>query len=233
MVRIRITLKELLECIKFQSEGILTGTRENNTFVECYMHLCEHGFVFNEFTLVVEEMSTFKVKFTDDEHIKVKRIWELSDHTHKNETIEFSVIEFLNNMVQEMPRLRKMSPSEMLKSRDTFKNSWFIDVYPLMVTMEYIVYKAMHREVREMGTTKKRYSGSRNKSTSTKTEYKLIDCIRKYERHINHIKRSSPSYSFSVRGHYRHYKSGKVVWVKEFKKGKDLPEIIRDYKLGG
>ena len=30
------------------------------------------------------------------------------------------------------------------------------------------------------------------------------------------------SYEFSVRGHYRHYKSGKVVFIKSFEKGKGL-----------
>lgn len=33
--------------------------------------------------------------------------------------------------------------------------------------------------------------------------------------------RQKPSEEFSVRGHYRHYKSGKVVWVDEFSKCKD------------
>lgn len=30
---------------------------------------------------------------------------------------------------------------------------------------------------------------------------------------------ASPSKAFSVRGHYRHYKSGKVVWIAEYRKG--------------
>ena len=30
---------------------------------------------------------------------------------------------------------------------------------------------------------------------------------------------SSPSCSFIVRGHYRHYKSGKVIWIAEYSKG--------------
>jgi hypothetical protein len=36
---------------------------------------------------------------------------------------------------------------------------------------------------------------------------------------------------FSVRGHFRHYKSGKVVWIAEFKKGTGK-EKERTYKLG-
>lgn len=30
---------------------------------------------------------------------------------------------------------------------------------------------------------------------------------------------ASPSCTFSVRGHYRHYKSGKTIWISEYEKG--------------
>lgn len=30
---------------------------------------------------------------------------------------------------------------------------------------------------------------------------------------------ASPKGEFSVRGHYRHYKSGKIVWINEYRKG--------------
>lgn len=43
---------------------------------------------------------------------------------------------------------------------------------------------------------------------------------------------ASPSGIFTVRGHYRHYKSGKVVWIAEYRKGtgKRKPKT---YKMGG
>lgn len=43
---------------------------------------------------------------------------------------------------------------------------------------------------------------------------------------------ASPGGIFTVRGHYRHYKSGKVVWISEYKKGtgKKKPKT---YKVGG
>jgi len=43
---------------------------------------------------------------------------------------------------------------------------------------------------------------------------------------------ASPQGTFTVRGHYRHYKSGKVVWIAEYKKGtgKNRPKT---YKMGG
>ena len=43
---------------------------------------------------------------------------------------------------------------------------------------------------------------------------------------------ASPRGIFTVRGHYRHYKSGKVVWVAEYKKGTGKKKS-KTYKVGG
>lgn len=40
-----------------------------------------------------------------------------------------------------------------------------------------------------------------------------------------------PGGIFTVRGHYRHYKSGKVVWVSEYKKGTGKMRR-KTYKVG-
>ena len=42
---------------------------------------------------------------------------------------------------------------------------------------------------------------------------------------------SSPSGMFSVRGHFRHYKSGKVVWIAEYTKGCGKKKD-KTYKVG-
>ena len=41
---------------------------------------------------------------------------------------------------------------------------------------------------------------------------------------------NSPSYAFTVRGHFRHYKSGKIVWIKEFTKGEGTTSE-KEYRL--
>lgn len=43
---------------------------------------------------------------------------------------------------------------------------------------------------------------------------------------------ASPSGIFTVRGHYRHYRSGKVVWIAEYKKGTGKKKS-KTYKMGG
>ena len=42
----------------------------------------------------------------------------------------------------------------------------------------------------------------------------------------------SPGGTFTVRGHYRRYKSGKVVWIAEYKKGTGKQKS-KTYKIGG
>lgn len=43
---------------------------------------------------------------------------------------------------------------------------------------------------------------------------------------------ASPGGIFTVRGHYRHYKSGKVVWIAEYRKGTGKKKS-KTYKMGG
>lgn len=43
---------------------------------------------------------------------------------------------------------------------------------------------------------------------------------------------ASPKGIFTVRGHYRHYASGKVVWIAEYRKGTGKKKS-RIYKMGG
>lgn len=43
---------------------------------------------------------------------------------------------------------------------------------------------------------------------------------------------ASPACSFTVRGHFRHYKSGKTVWIAEYRKGTGRSRG-KTYKIGG
>lgn len=42
---------------------------------------------------------------------------------------------------------------------------------------------------------------------------------------------ASPACSFTVRGHFRHYKSGKTVWIAEYRKGTGRSRG-KTYKIG-
>ena len=45
-----------------------------------------------------------------------------------------------------------------------------------------------------------------------------------------HGKHRSPQGTFNVRGHFRHYKDGKVVWIEEYSKGNGAKKS-KTYKL--
>ena len=47
---------------------------------------------------------------------------------------------------------------------------------------------------------------------------------------IPHGKHRSPQGTFNVRGHFRHYKDGKVVWIEEYSKGSGTKRS-KTYKL--
>lgn len=74
--------------------------------------------------------------------------------------------------------------------------------------------------------TKKRSSGKRgNRRMLTVRKYTigseaLSELPRKYERHTD---------SWGVRGHYRTYKSGRVVWVRPYTKGEKVGRSDREY----
>lgn len=50
-------------------------------------------------------------------------------------------------------------------------------------------------------------------------------CIKRQGSH------AKPSGQFGVRGHYRHYENGKVIWIKEYVKGKGKEVKNKTYKL--
>lgn len=94
-----------------------------------------------------------------------------------------------------------------------------ITVYSSLMAL--IVY---HTPEKETAATRKKLQETKNKRKSGKQRNKKgITYI--FSRSKNGPKiqryghRASPSAAFSVRGHYRHYKNGKTVWVKPYNKG--------------
>ena len=63
-------------------------------------------------------------------------------------------------------------------------------------------------------------SGKKGKDTRNGVTY-ILRATRDGVAAIPQGSHASPSREFSVRGHFRHYKSGKVVWVDEYRKGTD------------
>lgn len=89
----------------------------------------------------------------------------------------------------------------------------------------------------ELPDTKQR-TGHQNKAQKGTAKRKkkptTTYILRKTPKGLQAISRgshASPGFEFTVRGHYRHYKSGKVVWVSEFTKGNGKKKD-KTYKMG-
>ena len=75
-------------------------------------------------------------------------------------------------------------------------------------------------------------SGKKGKDTRNGVTY-ILRATRDGVAAIPQGSHVSPSREFSVRGHFRHYKSGKVVWVDEYRQGTDQKKKkSKRYQLG-
>ena len=97
--------------------------------------------------------------------------------------------------------------------------------YILFATLEYITLKSKEREKSQKGKSshRQKYSREHRLSTTNNKIYLLDDIItyasEKYISESGHLEFTCPCWE--VRGHYRHYKNGNVVFIKSYKKGKD------------
>lgn len=82
---------------------------------------------------------------------------------------------------------------------------------------------------------KRKTSQKAKKPTKPKTRKSITYILRRANGAVTVAPRGSrarPHGEFSVRGHYRHYRSGKVVWIAEYRKGTGKKKS-KIYKMGG
>ncbi len=187
-------------------------------------HLINYGFLFNEFKLYIGDKLLFKVE-VDKDIFNIKQI-NLEEHT--GEKFIYSFFEFYELLASVIEQREK---DENYKTNFKEMQTCFMFDF-----VSYVVYKAMNQETVLVEETERRYTGTGSKkNTAGKKDivYSLTDCVRKYSRHINHCKHVYTCEHWEVRGHYRHYKSGKVVYVKPFEKGKNRDTELKDkvYRL--
>lgn len=98
-------------------------------------------------------------------------------------------------------------------------------------THEFESYEAEESEEQAAApvVAAKRSGSGKPKKRSDSTVYILHSRSRK--QHGNKGKHWTVNHEFSVRGHYRHYKSGKVVWIPEFTKGSGKKKS-KTYRVG-
>ena len=89
--------------------------------------------------------------------------------------------------------------------------------------------RTIHKSEDKQKSTKKSNKKKHNKSKSNGITYVLrrdsTDAVI-----IPHGKHRSPQGTFNVRGHFRHYKDGKIIWIEEYSKGRGNKKS-KTYKL--
>ena len=98
--------------------------------------------------------------------------------------------------------------------------------------MAYMVYEKPKIAIsNEPPALKEKKSKHHKKSVGkNRATYILRQSAEKQISHGGH--HASPKGVFTVRGHYRHLKSGKTVWISEYQKGKG-DKKSKTYKMGG
>lgn len=221
MPRIRVKPMEILDILK------LPDTAEN--MYEIWEHIYKNGFLFNEFTLILEGWGfTYKVRIEgkeEEQKIKIKEIQKQKDGLTSKKEFETDLLDALTKIE------RMVKNNKGVKTIKDVKDYEDAEILPPIMFMQYAVQKAMNREYKEMPVTQKRYKPIKErKEYKKKEEYKLFDVIRKYEKHINHSRHKITCERWEVKGHFRHYKDGKVIYVKPYEKGKGIKKE-RDYRL--
>lgn len=234
MVKIRVNSNEML--------GMIQKYYSGDEFEKLWLHILQNGFIFNEYTLVWNDVNyIYKVKLIQNEDdtykVYVKKIYEYENHTHNKKILEFEIKDYLDNLMEALYTMKKTGKSAVeMMGTDFLDNTWASDVLPVMCFMQYVVYEAMNKKVVEVEATKKKYKPIAEREYRPKTNqvYKLVDVVYKYTRHINHSVRHMKCEYWEVKGHFRHYKNGKVTYVKPYTKGKgkgERPTIDREYRL--
>lgn len=221
--------------------SLLKNTYSLEETEKYFEHILKNGFIFNEFSLLWTGFYIYKVKLieTADRGYKfhVKKIWTTNDGFHRHNEIDFELHEYLENLGNAMKKLKGRTVKSMMANQDLMEETWSADVLPIMMFMMYVIHNSINRTVVEVEATTKKYKApeERKYNPPKNKVYKLIDVVRKYERHINKNKKHITCEYWEVKGHFRHYKSGKVVWVKPHSKGKNKEGSVEDrvYKLGG
>ena len=117
------------------------------------------------------------------------------------------------------------------------KENWLKEVAHMTVTTNMMVaFAIINSEKIFQQSSGKHRLNLNSKSDSDEIIYSKLKALtsKEYEPTVSTGKGTPPQHEFDVRGHVRHYKSGKEVYVKPYTKCKGRgTKVIHEYELGG
>lgn len=164
----------------------------------------------------VAKAETFRYSVYDAEKLLLIEVW------NRTKMSGYTVFEDLPKQFKENP--------EALKD---YRMSVVSLYASLMTYMEHNREVVTERTVTKQVVKKKGKNGKNKKKSVSylkRTVYDLPNIIQTSNQKREYNK---PDYQYTVRGHWRHYKSGKQIWVPSYDKNKDKPkrEAGKTYKF--
>jgi hypothetical protein len=226
MVKIRVSVKEL--------ESMMRIPEDKKEFAEAWIHILTHGFKWNEFILFIKELTqSYKVKINgegDNQKISIRKN-QYDDYglLTKQTRYEISITEYVEKLKDFILSGSNHSLSELADSYGDF-----VDIVPPMSFMQYMIVEEKKRTYEYVQPIKTRSTTSKGtKSKQKSVEYTLLDAIKVYQNTSPDGKRKYQKHStgWEVSGKFRHYKSGKVGWVRPYATGDKRTNHDKEYKL--
>ena len=194
--------------------------------IQIWSSINENGFIFNDFTLIVEPIkTTFKVSIEGRKeaqvfHIKVIEHIDLI-HT-KTTCIDTNIDEMFDNYADMMHEVVNNG-----YTKDAINNPAAALIMPFHF-MQYVIYSALHRTIEYIEPVEHKAPAATTKHKKSKTsnqEYNLTDCIKIYQKKNPRKKYEYTCPAWPVRGFFRHNKNGTVSWVNPDPNGKDRDKL--------
>ena len=187
-------------------------------------------FIFDDFALILFDCpdgNSFKfvVKYEKDKTIRYR-----STHTQYNKTVTGEYLAIWDGGEW---KIKAASTNQDVIHNNPEYASFIADL--LIATMQYLMFEIQERKRKKMPSPK-RHTREYRKSCVTERVFLMDDLYiyakEKADEERKHHEMLCPCWE--VRGHYRHLKSGKVVFIKAYKKGKEKNKtepMSREYFL--
>lgn len=218
---------------------------EESEYLSHALHMHDHtipdDFIFSEYAIKTKVASK-KSEIKHHVKLKVKRFPEYHDVEMIQEYVYICTFRIRHTDVG------VFDPEIIAKTADKVLNELEKDmhnlsrIYSLFIIgfENYVMDKAKERRITTVTSEEVKHHGGKPKpsketlSTSRSQTLNLsLDDVVKYVAEYNTTRQYTKHVeSFNVRGHYRHYKNGKVVFVKSFVKGdKNKTPKTRTYEM--
>lgn len=203
-------------------EKMMQLPMEKEKLMDAWIHVITNGFIWNKFILYVTELTQrYKVEIIgkgEEQKITILKT-QLDNYglPTKTYTHEISVVEYIETLTKFVLDAKGKTFKDLYK-----ENNDFIDIVPPMSFIQYMIIESKNRSYEYIESKDKPKHKSTSKSKiSRQNEHTLLDAIKIYQKNENATKRKYERHTsgWDVRGKFRHYKSGKVGWVRGYSTG--------------